>query len=101
MNKKYIQLVKYEQDKKIKEAAFNYLANCHYNGESTSSDVESAFKAGAEFAQRWISIEEELPDIDDGAKILVRSRRGGIYLSYYFKSKGFTSNANITHWRHI
>lgn len=34
------------------------------------NDLRGAFKAGAEFAQRWIPVEEELPEI--GEKVQVK-----------------------------
>ena len=68
------------------------------------------FKAGVEFAQRWIPVEEELPT-EDG-KYLVKGKYG-IFINYY---NGFHEcwddedgddyssdliGGKVTHWRYI
>lgn len=66
-----------------------------------------AFRKGAEFAQQWISVEDELPK--DSEYVLVKDSFGIPYSAYYdFTEKGFCSNAFttqqimfITHWRSI
>ena len=62
------------------------------------------FKAGIKFAQRWIPIEEELPE-SDGKYLVLRSN--GDWTSTYFQ-KSTNSFANyysdlhyFTHWRQI
>ena len=62
------------------------------------------FKAGIKFAQRWIPIEEELPEYD-GKYLVLRSN--GDWTSTYFQ-KSTNSFANyysdlhyFTHWRQI
>jgi hypothetical protein len=48
------------------------------------------FKAGVEFAQRWISVEDELPEIMENGyskNVLVKKDNGNIAISHYLKSK--------------
>ena len=47
--------------KKIKEASHEYFRAAQLGFENPGS--EAGFKAGVEFAQRWISVEDELPEI--------------------------------------
>ena len=74
---------------------------------------KKSFEVGVEFAQRWISIEDELPEEDKvndfSVCILVKDMHGKAMSAYYdFKKCGFYSNAlskseliGITHWRPI
>ena len=60
------------------------------------------FIKGASFALslfKWRKVEEGLPD--DNARVLVKSKRGVVYLSCYSKLDGFSSNANIIEWMPI
>lgn len=52
--------------KTIEEAAIMYEESKVYkiNSGGTKGNVISAFKKGAEFVQRWISIEKELPEFN-------------------------------------
>ena len=64
--------------KTIEEAAENYIQSKYKEfalldiiGEDTSiKDFRDDFKAGVEFAQRWIPVEEELPEI--GEKVITK-----------------------------
>ena len=89
-------------DKFVKEGQF-YSAN--------SNDFIDSFKAGAEFAQRWISVEEELPPI--GEKVITKMTKDkrtayGIAtrireeweINVHWVDHTF-SNMTITHWRPI
>lgn len=77
--------------KTIKEEAKEYI----------SEFGDDAFMAGAEFAQRWIPVEEELPP--PYTFILCKCSLGDYYISCsnakgeIISSKGET----ITHWRPI
>ena len=61
-----------------------------------------SFKAGVEFAQRWISVEEELPETIDDEKIflrepiLIRNIDGALQVLNTFSNIG-----TYTHWRPI
>ena len=63
------------------------------------------FKAGVEFATRWIPVEEELPPID--VPILIKTMDGyydeTMYNGEYFRGRGDWSlqYEDITHWRPI
>jgi len=61
------------------------------------------FKAGVEFAQRWIPIEEELPPVN--RTVLIEYDDAIVGVLKYKKYIGFTSYrsdlSKITHWRPI
>ena len=60
------------------------------------------FKAGAEFAQRWISVEEELPT--ELENVLFKSEYEGEVLyevGFLFSGKFYVKNKMPTHWRPI
>ena len=46
---------------KINEAAHEYFRAAQLGFENPGS--ENGFKAGVKFAQRWISVEDELPEV--------------------------------------
>ena len=54
--------------KKIKEASHEYFRAAQLGFENPGS--ENGFKAGVEFAQRWISVEDELPNTEGEANRL-------------------------------
>lgn len=101
--------------KTIDEAAKDYVKDFGGNPElSLSEIIEYAiedFKAGAEFAQRWIPVDDELPEKD--GMYLVKSNYDGIvcrpFNSYYncwdqedgddFYSESV--GGKVTHWRPI
>ena len=56
--------------KTIKEAANEYSRRVSPQSDWTARNAEISFKAGVEFAQRWIPVEEELPEI--GEKVQVK-----------------------------
>jgi hypothetical protein len=88
--------------KTTKQAAQEYAAQ-----ERVTRSEYVAFVEGVEFAQRWISVEDELPENSDNEQLLlVKNTNGRIMLCYYYRNNIFWSNAfgkmlNITHWRHI
>ncbi len=51
---------KINNTKTIEQAAEDYANSFEYN--DYTIETESAFKAGVEFAQRWISVDDELPN---------------------------------------
>ena len=73
-----------------------------------------SFKAGVEFAQRWISVEDELPEdenkeSDFSVCVLAKDMHSKTMSAYYhFQKRSFYSNAfskseliGVTHWRPI
>ena len=105
----------------IESAALKYAepiaTYTYYNGMDnlTYCDLEKcmvdSFKAGVEFAQRWIPVEEELPVI--GEKVITKMTKDkrtsyGIAtrireeweINAHWIDHTF-SNMNITHWRPI
>lgn len=74
---------------------------------------QSAFKAGVEFAQRWISVEEELPPLNE--YVLFKYSEGeycvgclnnhGYYCTTYIPADNDFSSihllSEVTHWRQI
>ena len=107
--------------KTIEEAALEYAeheANDFPSGDCRADmnlcEIEDwfkdAFKAGAEFAQRFIPIEEEEPPLH--ITVLVKLFNGRVFTAKYIKSSkcreddawsdGFSYYpVNDTHWRHI
>ena len=70
------------------------------SGDYTSLSVINAFKAGVEFAQRWIPVEEEMPK--NGDFVLVEYRGCGFRKNYIvtFAIDGkFHLNGTATRWR--
>ena len=50
--------------KKIEEGAEIYYQSNEYQKSNSLNRFDNIFKAGVEFAQRWISVEDELPEFD-------------------------------------
>jgi hypothetical protein len=106
--------------KTIREAAKEY-AELHTRGNDEMARAfkgatSSAFMEGAQFAQRWISVEEELPSpnsefIHTSLFVLVKTDIGFIRTATYNHQKRcFVTErgmqldkdlGNVTHWRHI
>ena len=97
--------------KTIEEAAKEYAEK---NKKARKSDfiTKKDFKAGVEFAQRWIHVEEELPEKFDKNRIinevLIKSAEEYINLGWYEENHkcfySFSSEYkldNVTHWRPI
>ena len=59
-----------------------------------------SFKAGVEFAQRWISVEDELPSIGDHILIKLKRDRLKIWRIFNEDDRILVSNY-ATHWRPI
>ena len=96
--------------KTIEEAAKDFN-DSHVNGHHPQKWVSDIFKAGAEFAQRWISVDEVLPEI--GEKVITKMTKDkrtsyGIAtiireeweINSHWIDHTF-SNMTITHWRPI
>ena len=92
--------------KTIEQAAQEYAKSLNLKGHD-SFDFETYakqdFKAGVEFAQRLISVDEELPKKD--TQVLVKWSNGIYGTNQYFQSGGFWQyqfdKITITHWRPI
>ena len=96
--------------KTIEEAAKDFN-DSHVNGHHPQKWVSDIFKAGVEFAQRWIPVEEELPEI--GEKVITKmakDKRTSYGIATRIREEWEVnahwidhtfSNMTITHWRHI
>ena len=97
--------------KTIEDAANAYAKYITDNGYNTRTEL--AFKEGVEFAQRWIPVEEELPEV--GEIVLVKTKINKVttcemyipkdYLGNILGEKKWAASYNfkqaITHWRPI
>lgn len=101
--------------KTIEEAAIEHAKNLFFESSSTQylckGDFTISFIEGVEFAQRWISVDDELPKI--GEKVITKMTKDkrtsyGIAtrireeweINAHWIDHTF-SNMNITHWRPI
>ena len=62
-------------------------------------ETESAFIAGVKFAQRWIPIEEELPE--KVVQVIVKLENGWCTCTWITEDGDFAFNVKPTHWRPI
>lgn len=90
--------------KTIEEAAKEYAGNLS-SSEIFRSQHDKDFKAGVEFAQRWISVEEEIPD-RYYIPVIVKDSGGNwdkaVYSGLGWKfANDNTDVGKITHWRPI
>ena len=71
----------------IEQAAREHSGNLTITHETlknvTKEDFERSFKAGVEFAQRWISVEEELPDIGEEVLVKRELRQGDTWVQRF------------------
>lgn len=77
----------------------------------------NGFRAGVEFAQRWIPVEEELPEVGEMVLTKMEKRHGDTWVQNYYstatrlENQGEWQTVNwvdhsisfgyITHWRYI
>ena len=98
--------------KTIEEAALSHAIRREVDAEELKyvGKYQKSFKAGVEFAQRWIPIEEEEPPLY--ITVLVKLFNGRFFTAKYIKSSkcreddvwsdGFSYYpVNDTHWRPI
>ena len=88
-----------------------------YNNAGSNAYFGNGFKAGVEFAQRWISVEEELPDIGEEVLVKRELRQGDTWVQRFcsvstrlapsgewedvkWSDVGHTRGI-VTHWRPI
>jgi len=96
--------------KTIEQAAKDYARNIWKKGRYYALPKkysELDFKAGVEFSQQWISVDDELPEI--GQRVLLRAKTGYVK-TRTIKSDDFDSGKvlhvyhgknKVTHWRPI
>lgn len=85
--------------KKIEQAAKEYAEYVSLHSVWTARNAETSFTAGVEFAQQWISVEDELPE--DGQEIICKN---DTYKSIHiFYKNGVFDEERLktyyTHWR--
>lgn len=99
--------------KTIEEVAIEYSDNLPYTHSKTLTGIIS-FKGGVEFAQRWIPVEEELPEEKNhrfSDLVLTKDSFGNIKLERYdFEFMRFNQirydslvkdDGQVSHWRPI
>ena len=89
--------------KTIEEAAIE-CANIYLQGYRDSypadeNDFVDVFEAGIEFAQRWIHVEEEIPE--KFKQVIVKLENGWHTCTWIMEDGTFAFNVKPTHWRHI
>jgi len=89
--------------KTIEEAAIE-CANMYVEGYRDSypaneGDFIDVFEAGIEFAQRWIPVEEELPE--KFKQVIVKLENGWHTCTWITEDGTFAFNVKPTHWRPI
>ena len=80
----------------VEQKAEEYLM-CDFD--SNDIDLSDAFKEGVTFAQRWIPIEEELPE--KLVQVIVKFEDGWCTCTWITEDGDFDFNVKPTHWRHI
>lgn len=102
--------------KTTSEAAIAYASIKSSSDVFIESHIKD-FKAGIEFAQRWISVEEELPPIGEMVLTKMEKRHGDTWVQHYYSTATRLENqgewqdvnwvdhsmsfGHITHWRPI
>ena len=107
--------------KTIKEAAVKYsneILIAKFNNE-IKKEIYDAFLDGVKFAQRWIPVEEEMPELIDrgydehGLKytkssesIFIKTKSNEIAMGFICENDGwlvdfFINEKEVTHWRPI
>ena len=92
--------------KTIEEAAIQHCNRSQFKSDFPHDyhSEESGFKAGVEFAQRWIPVEEGLPDFL--TDVLIKQSNGKISIGCLFIDEKFNvefinEKIKVTHWRPI
>jgi len=78
--------------KTIEEAAHEYADDKNMN--IAGSRVIETFKAGVQFAKRWIPVEEELPEKQNPVIVKIRNKRSGTEyktMAYYIHEKSVSA----------
>jgi len=91
--------------KTVEEAARDYAIHEYWgiceivDCEAMTDKSEEDFKAGVEFAQRWISVEEELPE--PMKQVIVKLENGWCTCTWLMNDGEFAFNVHPTYWRPI
>jgi len=82
--------------KTIEEAAKEWVNEIPYVYDIEKS-IEEGFKAGVKFAQKWISVDEDLPSSEnyENERCLWKNANGTIWFGSAYQSQ------KPTHWRPI
>ena len=64
-----------------------------------TDDCIEMFEAGVQFAQRWIPVEEELPE--KLVQVIVKLENDWCTCTWITEDGDFAFNVKPTHWRHI
>ena len=99
--------------KTVKEAAKEYGRKVSPQSDWTARNAEISFKSGVEFAQRWISIEDKLPPLNEYVLFKYSETElcvgcmniYGFYCSPYMPAENDFASihllSEVTHWRPI
>jgi len=93
--------------KKIEEAAIAHSESRTFG--VWKDEAKESFKAGVEFAQSWIDVNDELPErIEDwpySDEVLTKTDKGHYWLEQFdYEENDWTCsfvNGKVTHWRPI
>lgn len=83
--------------KTIEQASNDYALSRDDN--DYTIETEMAFEAGVEFAQRWIPVEEDLPEKQK--QVIVKLENGWHTCTWLTEYGTFAFNVKPTHWRPI
>lgn len=95
--------------KTIEEEKLNHISNL-LEKELKKDLIEQrmdSFDCGVEFAQRWIPIKEEFPEIKEKPYQVIIKDKSGVYNTVYvFGDQEYLKESifrflNVTHWRSI
>jgi len=96
------QMIKHPIRTKLEQAAEDYIAKCDFESLEEDDKIYAAYLTGAEFAQRWIPVEEDSPlSKDVNFPILCKSSIDGNIQVHYMMSQATIVYHGITHWRPI
>ena len=73
--------------------------NIAYDECKSNAYFGNGFKKGVEFAQRWIPVEEDLPE--KFKQVIVKLENGWHTCTWITEDGTFAFNVKPTHWRHI
>ena len=92
--------------KTTEEAAKEYSRRVSPQSDWTARNAEISFKAGVEFAQRWIPVEEELPEVYSPVLAVIKTPNQTWveeigYNDGYFELPGRGYTKYVTHWMYL